>query len=61
MMLLALDVLRGFTAGAAVGAVFALARAQAPAPPTPGGVAGVAGIAAGWALVRALLALRGGG
>jgi XapX domain-containing protein len=46
------QVVIGLVTGALVGAVFALAGAQAPAPPTAAGVVGVAGIAAGYALVR---------
>ena len=43
-----MSVLWSFLIGGAVGAVFALAKAPAPAPQNFEGVAGIVGIFAGW-------------
>lgn len=48
-------ILIAFGGGLAVGGVFALIGATAPAPPNAAGLMGVVGITAGYALARALL------
>jgi XapX domain-containing protein len=49
-----MSVLFSFVVGAVVGAVFAFAKAPAPAPQNLEGVAGIVGIFAGWWLLSRL-------
>lgn len=50
-----MSVLWSFAIGAVVGAVFAFAKAPAPAPQNFEGVAGIVGIFAGWLALSKIL------
>jgi XapX domain-containing protein len=54
-----MSVLWSFVIGGVVGAVFALAKAPAPAPQNFEGVAGIVGIFAGWFLLAKVFGYGG--
>jgi XapX domain-containing protein len=49
-----MEIVLSFIVGSSVGAVFALAGAQAPAPNSIAGVMGVVGITVGWIVLAAV-------